>query len=647
MSRAPWVLLKPEQRLPARARDAALDHARLADGQPGDARRSGRSRSARAPRSWPSIYGISREAQDAFALRSHQLRRRGVGRRLLRRLGRPGAGHRARRATRASAPTRRWRSWPSSSPRSSRTARSPPATPRRSTTAPARCCSATRRAPRRPGASRWRGSPAAARSRVDPDVFGIAPGRGGQPGARARRHRLGRRRRGRAQRGVRGAVAGLPRASGRSSTPRSVNVNGGAIAIGHPLGASGARILGTLAHELQAPRRRLRASRRSASASARGWRWCWRHDCDDAHPPLDCPDYKSTRLRHPKQPLRRCAAPADRADRAACSATGRVGEHDHDLTRQHEGEPLGERIIVHGRVLEDDGRAGARHAGRDLAGQRRRALPPRAATAGPRRSTRTSPASGRCADRRRGPLPLHHDQAGRLPVGQPPQRLAPGAHPLLALRARVHAAARDADVLPGRPAVRYDPIFNSVRDERARERHDLRVRPRRPRSPTGRWRTASTSSCAAPRPRRSKEPHDDALPRPSGRTSRSGCRGRRPGRRARGTAAHLAPRPRARRRARADPRRAGRDLAGRPVRARSAPTASAASGAARPTSDGEYEILTVKPGAVGDQAPHIAVGVFARGLLHRVVTRIYFAGGRARRGDPVLSGLERGGARRR
>jgi len=32
--------------------------------------------------------------------------------------------------------------------------------------------------------------------------------------------------------------------------PDRVNVNGGAIAIGHPLGASGARILVTLVHEL-------------------------------------------------------------------------------------------------------------------------------------------------------------------------------------------------------------------------------------------------------------------------------------------------------------------------------------------------------------------------------------------------------------
>jgi acetyl-CoA C-acetyltransferase len=34
-------------------------------------------------------------------------------------------------------------------------------------------------------------------------------------------------------------------------TPDRVNVNGGAIAIGHPIGASGARILVTLLHEMQ------------------------------------------------------------------------------------------------------------------------------------------------------------------------------------------------------------------------------------------------------------------------------------------------------------------------------------------------------------------------------------------------------------
>jgi protocatechuate 3,4-dioxygenase beta subunit len=38
-----------------------------------------------------------------------------------------------------------------------------------------------------------------------------------------------------------------------------------------------------------------------------------------------------------------------------------VGPLDHDLTRAHDAEPLGERIIVTGRVLDEDGRP-IRHA---------------------------------------------------------------------------------------------------------------------------------------------------------------------------------------------------------------------------------------------------------------------------------------------
>jgi protocatechuate 3,4-dioxygenase alpha subunit len=57
--------------------------------------------------------------------------------------------------------------------------------------------------------------------------------------------------------------------------------------------------------------------------------------------------------------------------------------------------------------------------------------------------------------------------------------------------------------------------------------------------------------------------------------------------------------------------------------------------------DGKWAIRTVKPGAAGGQAPHVAVSVFARGLLHRVVTRIYFADeDAANAADPVLAGLD-------
>ena len=59
--------------------------------------------------------------------------------------------------------------------------------------------------------------------------------------------------------------------------------------------------------------------------------------------------------------------------------------------------------------------------------------------------------------------------------------------------------------------------------------------------------------------------------------------------------------------------------------------------------DGEWEIFTVKPGALGDgQAPHIDVSVFARGMLNRCVTRIYFEDDPA---DPVLASVPRGAPR--
>ena len=59
-----------------------------------------------------------------------------------------------------------------------------------------------------------------------------------------------------------------------------------------------------------------------------------------------------------------------------------------------------------------------------------------------------------------------------------------------------------------------------------------------------------------------------------------------------------------------------------------------------------YRFVTVKPGPVphpdgGMQAPHIDVSVFARGLLKRVVTRIYFPNEQeANESDPVLSSVE-------
>jgi len=58
--------------------------------------------------------------------------------------------------------------------------------------------------------------------------------------------------------------------------------------------------------------------------------------------------------------------------------------------------------------------------------------------------------------------------------------------------------------------------------------------------------------------------------------------------------------------------------------------------------DGEFSFATVKPGRIPGpdgvmQAPHLAVSVFARGFLNRLITRIYFADEAANATDPVLA----------
>ena len=58
--------------------------------------------------------------------------------------------------------------------------------------------------------------------------------------------------------------------------------------------------------------------------------------------------------------------------------------------------------------------------------------------------------------------------------------------------------------------------------------------------------------------------------------------------------------------------------------------------------DGNFRFTTIRPGPVPGrgnslQAPHIAVALFARGLLKQLYTRVYFAGEPLNETDPVLS----------
>ena len=74
-----------------------------------------------------------------------------------------------------------------------------------------------------------------------------------------------------------------------------------------------------------------------------------------AHPAPLSPAYKSSIKRAPQKPL---IAMRHTLSELTGPVYGleTVRENDHDLTTQLKGEPLGERIIVHGHVLDEDGR---------------------------------------------------------------------------------------------------------------------------------------------------------------------------------------------------------------------------------------------------------------------------------------------------
>jgi protocatechuate 3,4-dioxygenase, beta subunit len=74
-----------------------------------------------------------------------------------------------------------------------------------------------------------------------------------------------------------------------------------------------------------------------------------------SQPPLLYPPYQSTIRRAPAKPL--IKIPANLVDLTApVYGYLPIGETDNDLTRQHAGEPLGERIVVAGQVLDEDAR---------------------------------------------------------------------------------------------------------------------------------------------------------------------------------------------------------------------------------------------------------------------------------------------------
>jgi protocatechuate 3,4-dioxygenase beta subunit len=184
-----------------------------------------------------------------------------------------------------------------------------------------------------------------------------------------------------------------------------------------------------------------------------------------AHPPLDWPDYKSTRLRHPSQ-LRPLTVTETELT-APRLGDRPLGEHDHDLTVHGQGEPLGERIIVYGRVLEEDGRAVPETLVEiwqaNACGRYRHAGDQHPAPLDP-----NFEGMGRCVTDAEGRFKFITIKPGAYPWGNHENAWRP-QHIHFSVFGRAFTQRLVTQMyFPGDPLFEYDPIFNSVRDERAR-----------------------------------------------------------------------------------------------------------------------------------------------------------------------------------
>jgi protocatechuate 3,4-dioxygenase beta subunit len=185
------------------------------------------------------------------------------------------------------------------------------------------------------------------------------------------------------------------------------------------------------------------------------------------HPPED-PAYRSTVLRHPLEPL--VVIPQTLSEvTGPVQPYGTIGPLDNDLTKQHAGQPIGERITVQGRVLDEDGR--------------------------PVPNTPVeiwqANACGRYhheVDRHDAPLDPNFTGTGRMVTDEEGRyrfiTIMPGHYPwgnhYNAWRPNhIHFSLFGPSFLtrlvtqmyfPGDPLQALDPIFNSVKDERARRR---------------------------------------------------------------------------------------------------------------------------------------------------------------------------------
>jgi protocatechuate 3,4-dioxygenase, beta subunit len=194
----------------------------------------------------------------------------------------------------------------------------------------------------------------------------------------------------------------------------------------------------------------------------------YRRDDVEVDPPHLHPDYVATRTRSPRRPLLLLPHTLSEVT-GPVYGHDRIGELDHDLTRQHEGEPLGERIILHGRVLDGDGRP-VRGTLVEIwqanaAGRYRHIVDDHPAPLDPNFT-----GAGRCLTDDEGRYRFVTIKPGAYPWGNHPNAWR-AQHVHFSVFGPAFATRLVTQMyFPGDPLFFQDPIFHSVRDPGHRER---------------------------------------------------------------------------------------------------------------------------------------------------------------------------------
>jgi len=180
------------------------------------------------------------------------------------------------------------------------------------------------------------------------------------------------------------------------------------------------------------------------------------------------PAYASTVKRSPSQPL--ILLPQSLSEMTGpVFGHERVKPGDADLTRQHAGEPLGERIIVAGRVQDEDGKP-VRNTLIELwqanaAGRYQHKNDNHDAPLDPNFT-----GTGRTMTDAQGNYRFITIRPGAYPWRNHPNAWRP-AHIHFSLFGNAFATRLVTQMyFPGDPLLALDPIYNSVPDEKARQR---------------------------------------------------------------------------------------------------------------------------------------------------------------------------------